>query len=269
MNETIIRNEQLGITLVKSDLNGVNVVWAEDVRKALKWDTMQHMLYGLKKGKEVIKVLISDLKAEGWNFTKFGGVKRNSIYAYFLTRQGVSRLIATRRPHDVKDDPDLADWLDRLQDWIYGDVLPEVLATGQYTGKPLEAGKHAINGIPQSMSEALRMLADEYDSHSLTINALDEAVKTKAQVSRDREGTMFSQLGVMTRQVSDLKRELAEANLRADMYQSDSIQIRTWRSNMSKGQQRRWHGDPKNEDADKKDKEPTQPYLFDDNGNPT
>ena len=64
---------------------------AKNVREALEWDTMQHMLYGLKDGKEVLKIRISDLKSEGWNFTKFGKVKKNTLYVYFLTRQGVAR----------------------------------------------------------------------------------------------------------------------------------------------------------------------------------
>ena len=261
MSETIISNDELGITLVKTDLNGVNVVWADDVRKALKWDKISNMIRGLKEGKEVIKVRISALD-QAFNelvsklsktYVKGG---RPMTYAYFLTRQGVSRLIATRRPHDVKDDPELAEWLDRLQDWIFGDVLPEVLATGQYTGRPLEAGKHAVNGFPQSISEALRMLADEYDSHSLTIDALDDAVRTKAQVSREREGTMFSQLGVMTRKMERIQMENFA-------YRDKAFRYDKWIGNMSKGQQRRWHGDPKQED-----KEPAQPYLFDENGNP-
>ena len=146
---------------------------------------------GLKEGKEVIKVSISDLSTTLIGFlpnlaktSEKGG--RPMKYAYFLTRQGVARLIATRRPHDIKDDPALADWLDRLQDWIYGEVLPEALATGRYSGKPLLAGQHAIDGMPANIADALRMMADEYDAHDLSIKALKEAERTKAQI-RDQE----------------------------------------------------------------------------------
>ena len=116
---------------------------------------------------------------------KFEQVKRNTLYVYFLTRQGVARLIATRRPQDIKDNPELAYRLDKLQDWIFGEVLPEVMTTGRYSGKPLVAGRHAIEGMPTKLSDALRLMADEYDAHELTMGVLtettaqrDEAVKT-------------------------------------------------------------------------------------------
>ena len=185
MNEVTLRNEGLGLSMTKATINGIDVVLAENVREALEWDTMQHMLYGLKDGKEVMKVRVSDLKSEGWNFTKFGKVKKNTLYVYFLTRQGVARLIATRRPHDIKDNPELAYRLDKLQDWIFGEVLPEVMTTGRYSGRPLVAGQHAITEMPTRLSDALRLMADEYDAHELTMGVLtettaqrDEAVKT-------------------------------------------------------------------------------------------
>lgn len=185
MNEVTLRNESLGLSMTKATINGIDVVLAENVMEALEWDTMQHMLYGLKDVKEVLKARVSDLKSAGWNFTKFGKVKKNTLYVYFLTRQGVARLIATRRPHDIKDNPELAYKLDKLQDWIFGEVLPEVMTTGRYSGRPLVAGQHAITEMPTKLSDALRLMADEYDAHELTMGVLtettaqrDEAVKT-------------------------------------------------------------------------------------------
>ena len=97
----------------------------------------------------------------------------------------MARLIATRRPHDIKDNPELADKLDKLQDWIFGEVLPEVMTTGRYSGRPLVAGQHAITETPTRLSDALRMMADEWDAHELTMRVLtettaqrDEAIKT-------------------------------------------------------------------------------------------
>lgn len=167
MNEITFRNDSLGLTMTKVQINGIDAVWAENVREALEWDTMQHMLYGLKNGKEMMKVRISDLDS---TFNRFllnlvktsekGG--RPQEYAYFLTRQGVARLIATRRPHDIKDNPDLAQRLDRLQDWIFGEVLPEVLATGRYSGRPLVAGHHTIEEMARDCkkSELFALLAE-------------------------------------------------------------------------------------------------------------
>lgn len=188
MNEVILRNESLGLSMTKATINGIDVVMAENVREALEWDSVPHMVRELKDGKEVLKVRVSDLKSEGWNFAKFGKVKKNTLYVYFLTRQGVTRLIATRRPHDIKDNPDLAYKLDKLQDWIFGEVLPEVMTTGRYSGKPLVAGQHAITEMPTKLSDALRLMADEYDAHELTMGVLtettaqrDEAVKTVSE----------------------------------------------------------------------------------------
>ena len=121
---------------------------------------------------------VSDLKSAGWNFLKFQKVKKNTLYVYFLTRQGVARLIATRRPHDIKDNPELADKLDKLQDWIFGEVLPEVMTTGRYSGRPLVAGQHAITETPTRLSDALRLMADEYDAHELTIKTVEEQSNT-------------------------------------------------------------------------------------------
>ena len=188
MKEVTLRNESLGLSMTKATINGIDVVLAENVREALEWDSVPHMVRELKDGKEVLKIRISDLKSEGWNFAKFGKVKKNTLYVYFLTRQGVARLIATRRPHDIKDNPELAYKLDKLQDWIFGEVLPEVMTTGRYSGKPLVAGRHAIEEMPTKLSDALRLMADEYDAHELTMGALtettaqrDEAVKTVSE----------------------------------------------------------------------------------------
>ena len=185
MNEVTLRNEGLGLSMTKATINGIDVVLAENVREALEWDSVPHMVRELKDGKEVLKMCVSALKSEGWNFTKFGKVKKNTLYVYFLTRQGVARLIATRRPHDIKDNPELAYKLDKLQDWIFGEVLPEVMTTGRYSGKPLVAGQHAITETPTRLSDALRLMADEYDAHELTMGVLtettaqrDDAIKT-------------------------------------------------------------------------------------------
>ena len=194
MNEVTLRNEGLGLSMTKATINGTDVVLAENVREALEWDTMQHMLYGLKDVKEVLKIRVSDLDSAIKELlpnlsktSKKGG--RPQEYVYFLTRQGVSRLIATRRPHDIKDKPELADKLDKLQDWIFGEVLQEVMTTGRYSGRPLVAGQHAITETPTRLSDALRLMADEYDAHELTMGVLtettaqrDEAVKTVSEV---------------------------------------------------------------------------------------
>ena len=190
MNEVTLRNESLGLSMTKATINGIDVVLAENVREALEWDRISNMVYGLKDGKEVLKIRISALDSTFKELflnlsktSKKGG--RPQEHVYFITRQGVARLIATRRPHDIKDNPELAYKLDKLQDWIFGEVLPEVMTTGRYSGKPLVAGQHAIEEMPTKLSDALRLMADEYDAHELTMGVLtettaqrDDAIKT-------------------------------------------------------------------------------------------
>ena len=190
MNEATLRNEGLGLSMTKATINGIDVVLAENVREALEWDSVPHMVRGLKDVKEVLKICVSALDSAFKELlpnlaktSKRGG--RPQEHVYFITRQGVTRLIATRRPHDIKDNPELADKLDKLQDWIFGEVLPEVMTTGRYSGKPLVAGQHAITETPTRLSDALRLMADEYDAHELTMGALaettaqrDDAIKT-------------------------------------------------------------------------------------------
>ena len=179
MNEVTLRNESLGLSMTKATINGIDVVLAENVREALEWDRIPHMVRGLKAGKEVLKVRVSDLDSTlkellpnlGETSEKGG---RPQEYVYFLTRQGVARLIATRRPHDIKDNPELADKLDKLRDWIFREVLLEDMTTGRYSGKPLVAGQHAITETPTRLSDALRLMADEYDAHELTIKTVNE-----------------------------------------------------------------------------------------------
>ena len=84
------------------------MVLAENVREALEWDRISNMVYGLKNGKEVLKIRISDLDSTLKRFclnlgktSKKGG--RPQEYVYFLTRQGVARLIAPFLPQLFSD----------------------------------------------------------------------------------------------------------------------------------------------------------------------
>lgn len=245
MNEVTLRNESLGLSMTKATINGVDVVLAENVREALEWDSVPHMVRELKDGKEVLKVRVSDLKSEGWNFAKFGKVKKNTLYVYFLTRQAVTRLIATRRPHDIKDNPELAYKLDKLQDWIFGEVLPEVMTTGRYSGRPLVAGQHAITEMPTKLSDALRLMADEYDAHELTIGALGEAERTKALISDRKTATALQRNSVLKRRINTLEREKQEMmdgydaeidTLRDRLVREefDASRYRDWRSHVGR-----------------------------------
>lgn len=249
MKELVVKNANLGLTFHRIEWNGVETVWGDDMRDALRWGRTVDMVDGLKVGKEYFKVDVSALESISKDL--FGNFQKNQDgrgrpqkYTYLITRQGVTRLIATRRPHEIKDDPELAAYLDRLQDWIFGEVLPEVLATGSYVGKPLSAGQHAIEGVPKSYADALRFIADEYEAHELTIgewnslktrigevqDELDEAIRTKGQISNSREAKAMGELSALSRKIDKLENELANLKILADRYT-------IWIENIKKG---RW-----------------------------
>ena len=250
MNEVTLRNESLGLSMTKATINGIDVVLAENVREALEWDKVLNMVRGLKNGKEVLKVRVSDLDSTLKGFcsnlsktSEKGG--RPLEYVYFLPRQGVARLIATRRPHDIKDNPELADKLDKLQDWIFGEVLPEVMTTGRYSGKPLVAGQHAITEMPTRLSDALRLMADEWDAHELTIGALGEVERTKALISDRKTATALQRNSVLKRRINTLEREkqemmdgydaeIDELRDRLAREECDASRYRYWRSHVGR-----------------------------------
>ena len=63
----------------------------ENVMEALEWDSIPNMLYGLKDVKEVLKICVSALKSEVWNFLKFQKVQRTRCTSASSPRQGVAR----------------------------------------------------------------------------------------------------------------------------------------------------------------------------------
>ena len=103
MNEVTLRNEGLGLSMTKATINGIDVVLAENVREALEWDRIRDMVRGLKDGKEVLKVRVSDLKSEGWDLRKFAQVKKNTLYVYSVHKAVAYRMTATINPHLVSE----------------------------------------------------------------------------------------------------------------------------------------------------------------------
>lgn len=156
MDELVIKNAQLGLTFHKVNWNGEDVVWGDDMRDALRWGRTVDMVRGLKEGVEYHKVLVSDLKSKGLNLDRYGQRGRNTVYGFLITRQGVARLIATRRPHYIDDNPELAQWLDSLQDWIFGEVLPEVLSTGSYVSNRFPTTNRQIRGVLDFLTDSGR-----------------------------------------------------------------------------------------------------------------
>ena len=96
MNEVTLRNESLGLSMTKATINGIDVVLAENVREALEWDRISNMVRGLKNGKEVLKIRVSDLDSTLKGFcpnlgktSEKGGSPQEHVR--FLTHHGVAR----------------------------------------------------------------------------------------------------------------------------------------------------------------------------------
>ena len=49
----------------------------------------------------MLKIRISDLKSEGWNFTKFGKVQRNTPRCLAQFLKAVDRMTATVNPNTI------------------------------------------------------------------------------------------------------------------------------------------------------------------------
>ena len=102
MNEVTLRNESLGLSMTKATINGIDVVLAENVREALEWDRISKMVRGLKDGKEVLKIRVSDLDSTLKGFcpnlgktSEKGG--RPQEYVHFITRHGKSGTFSNLR----------------------------------------------------------------------------------------------------------------------------------------------------------------------------
>ena len=96
MNEATLRNESLGLSMTKATINGIDVVLAENVREALEWDRIRSMVRGLKDGKEVLKIRISDLDSTLYGF--FSNLRKTSEkvgrpqeHVCFIIRQSAAR----------------------------------------------------------------------------------------------------------------------------------------------------------------------------------
>lgn len=212
MDELVIKNAQLGLTFHKVNWNGEDTVWGGDMRDALRWDTTSHMVYTLKEGKEYYKIDVSACKSKYLNFGEFINAKieevrrshRPSKMVYLITRQGAMKLIATRRPHEIKDDPELAAYLDSLQDWIFGEVLPAVMEHGAYM-TPQTA--QSILDNPDNAIVLAKALIKEHDERLRVEAERDEAIRRKGEISNEREAKVLGMYGSLVKKQKMLEIE--------------------------------------------------------------
>lgn len=208
MQEQVIMNAELGVQLMKVTYRGEGMVLADSVRDALKWDKMSNMVRVLKEGKEYVKVKISDLKTMGCDLCSNLSINhdhhrgRPLSHVCLVTEQGMWKLIATRRPHEVKDDPELATWLDRFQDWVFGEVLPSVARTGAYMTDS------AIEKV-QSDPEYIYLLADallkEKGRRVLAEEKAEQYRKERGLISSRREAQAMNKASQLSKEKEKYK----------------------------------------------------------------
>lgn len=209
MQEQVIMNAELGVQLMKVTYRGEGMVLADSVRDALKWDDVYHMLRTLNEGTEYMKVSIESLKSGGCELTPNLALNRNKKgrpckYAYLVTEQGMWKLITTRRPHDVKDDPELATWLYKFQNWVFGEVLPSVARTGAYmTDSVIEK--------VQSDPEYIYMMADtllkERGRREIAEANAEQYRKERGLISSRREAQALNHASQLSKENKTLRNE--------------------------------------------------------------
>ncbi len=57
----------------------------------------------------------------------------------YVTESGFYRAIGRRYPARIKD-PEIRAGVERFQDWVYGEVLPDIRRTGGYAARPVQLG---------------------------------------------------------------------------------------------------------------------------------
>lgn len=212
MTELILKNANLGLTMHKVNWNGEDVVLGDDMRDALRWDRTTNMVHTIDEGKDYFKVEINTLKSMGFEFflnlrktSEKGG--RPQKYAYLITRQGAMKLIATRRPHDIQDDPELAMWLDKLQDWIFGEVLPAVMEHGAYMTP--QVAQNVIDD-PSNAIILAKALLQEHDERLRVEAERDEAIRRRGEISNSREAKVLGMYGYLVKVHRNLEKENEE-----------------------------------------------------------
>lgn len=206
MEELVLRNANLGLTMHKVNWNGEDTVMGESMRDALRWDKVSNMIRTINERNDYLKIEVSSLESMGLDLCSNLSINRDGRgrpqkYVYLITRQGVMKLIATRRPHDIKDDPELSAYLDKLQNWIFGEVLPAVMEHGAYMTPQV------AQNVLDDPNTAVVLAEEVLKEHRKRLQAeaeRDDAIKRRGQISSSREAKALSDLGHMMVKVRDM-----------------------------------------------------------------
>jgi prophage antirepressor-like protein len=111
---------------------------------------------GFREPHDLLRAIPQAEKGSELARTPNGGHAKRS----YLTEAGFYRALGQRQAARIVD-PAARDYVERFQAWVYGEVLPQIRRTGAYVPAP------AAPAIPQTLSEALRLAADEHDARLL------------------------------------------------------------------------------------------------------
>lgn len=118
-----------------------------------------------------------------------------------INESGLYSLILTSRKPEAK----------RFKKWVTSEVLPSIRRTGSYsTNAP---------AVPQSLSAALRLAADQADQIEALAIERDHAIATKAQIGSKREATAMATAATAKREASKLKDQLGFSTRHATILQ--------------------------------------------------
>lgn len=82
----------------------------------------------------------------------------------------------------------------KFRKWVTSEVLPSIRQTGNYYGG------YRLPRVPQSFSDALRMIADVEEQKEKAIAERDYAIRTKAEIGSRREATAMNTASIAVRQ---------------------------------------------------------------------
>ena len=107
-----------------------------------------------------------------------------------INESGLYSLILTSRKPEAK----------RFKKWVTSEVLPSIRKTGSYsTNAP---------AVPQSLSAALRLAADQAEQIEALAIERDHAIAIKAQIGHKREATAMNTASQATKKANRLEIEL-------------------------------------------------------------
>lgn len=171
---TLFENDEFRLEFVPTADGGLRVD-APEVARQLGFRDARDLLRTIpevEKGSEIVR-------------TPNGGHQPRQ----YLTEAGFFRSMGQRQPPRIKN-LDVRAYVQRFQDWVYREVLPQIRRTGAYIPAQREGGHSAEVSVPRSQLDVLRAALDEIAAaqeqaaraEQVAISAETQAVTTAARL---------------------------------------------------------------------------------------